>query len=426
MPASKKSKLILTLAIVIGVGTLYVMMMAPSPLLLAIGKHFGITDDVELNMVVNIFFLFAVTACVVGGKIQSQLGLKKLYLLALLCGIIGSVILAFSGASYWLVLLGRTITGLGYGFAVPFIGAAIMRWYEPLAREKMDTLNGLFPFVGTLISFFLAIPLATLFSGSWEMSLAFWGIPEAVALLMWAKGLDFEALETYDEEQPDAKPEKGIYRGLLKRREMKLLLLACMCDYGSYAFLGTVLPMLLVEAGSFSESVANSIAAIAFPGMGIVGIIVAGIVLGKIGLRKPLLLLGQYGEIVGLVIAAIGVNTSMVLFVLGVAIFAFSNAVWTPTLFVVPMDLADMTPARTGAAFALIGIVGETFSFLAPSIGGFLTGFFLSLVGVADPTLAHATALSWSLAVFGVSNLLGAISMTLIRETGTSRLSRSK
>ena len=164
----------------------------------------------------------------------------------------------------------------------------------------------------------------------------------------------------------------------------------------------------------------------AFPGVGIIGIIVAGIVLGKIGLRKPLLLLGQYGEIAGLIIAAIGVNTSMVLFVIGIAIFAFSNAVWTPTLFVVPMDLEDMTPARTGAAFALIGIAGETFSFLAPSVGGFLTGLFLPFVGVADPTLAHATALSWSLAVFGASNLLGAISMTLIRETGESRLSKGR
>ena len=265
MPASKRSKLILTLAIVIGVGTLYVMMMAPSPLLLTIGKHFGITDDVELNMVVNIFFLSAVTSCIVGGKIQSQLGLKKLYLLSLIFGIAGSVILAISGISYWLVLLGRVIAGIGYGLAVPFIGAAIMRWYEPLSREKMDTLNGLFPFLGTLICFFLAIPLSSLFGDSWEMSLAFWGIPEAAALILWAKGLDFDALETYDETQMGTKPEKGIYRGLLKRREMKLLLLACMCDYGSYAFLGTVLPMLLVEAGSFSESIANTIAAFAFP-----------------------------------------------------------------------------------------------------------------------------------------------------------------
>lgn len=421
MSGSRQNKLYLTLAVVIGVGTLYVMMMAPSPLLLTIGGHFSITNDVELNMVVNIFFLFAVAACVAGGKMQGRLGLRKLYSFALLSGLAGSAVLAISGISYWLVLLGRALTGAGYGFAVPFIGAAIMRWYEPLAREKMDTLNGLFPFIGTLICFFLAIPLSTLFGGSWELSLAFWGIPEAVALAIWAKGIDFEALQTYDEERPGALPEKGIYKGLLKRREIKLLLLACCCDYASYSYVGTVLPMLLVEAGGFSDSIANTVAAVVFPGVGVVGIIAAGVILARIGLRKPLLLLGQYGEIVGLVVAAIGVNTSMILFVVGIAIFAFSNAIWTPTLFVVPMDLDDMTPARAGAAFALIGIAGETFSFLAPSVGGFLTGLFLSLTGVADPTLAHATALSWSLAVFGVSNLLGAISMTLIRETGARR-----
>lgn len=421
MTRSKHSKLLLTFTIILGVGTLYIMLMSPSPLLLIIGRHFSITDDVTLNMVVNIFFLFTVLGCIVGGKIQGRTGLRRLYSLALWCGIAGSVILAISGISYWLVLLGRAFTGLGYGFAVPFIGAAIMRWYDPLAREQMDTVNGLFPFIGTLICFFLAIPLSSLFGGSWELSLAFWGIPEAAALALWAKGIDFDALQSYDEGGSDEAPEKGIYRGLLKRREIKLLLLACACDYGSYTYLGTVLPMLLVEAGGFSESAASSIAAVAFPGMGVIGILAAGVALAKIGLRKPLLLLGQYGEIVGLVVAAIGVNTSMVLFIVGVAIFAFSNAVWTPTLFVVPMDLDDMTPARAGAAFSLIGIVGEGFSFFAPSVGGLLTGFFLTFVGVADPTLAHATALSWSLAVFGVSNFLGAISMTLIRETGERR-----
>ena len=115
----------------------------------------------------------------------------------------------------------------------------------------------------------------------------------------------------------------------------------------------------------------------------------------------------------------------MELFIVGIGIFALANALWTPALYVVPHDLPGMDPERAGAAFALIGILGETFSFLAPLVGGLLTGLFLTMTGLTDSVASHVLALSWTLVVFACFTIMGAVAVTLIPETGERRLGRT-
>lgn len=427
----KRNSLVpVTILIVVGVGVIYTMLLSPSPLLLKIGSYFSLTNDVAINMVVNISYLFIVTGCLVGSKLERRIDVIGLYKVALISCIIGAVLLVISTSSYYLLLAGRAFFGLGYGLAVPFFGAAVMKWYKPEAHVKMDTINGLFPFIGPFIALMVTVPLYHAFGDSWNLALAIWGIPLMVVLVLWRLFIQNSNLPVYSNDEVESnqntkstsglggKRSEGIFANLLKRREIRLLLLACICDFACYGYVGTVLPMYLEEAAGLGNAEASTLAAFAFPAVGVIGIVFGGFVLTRIGLRKPLLASGQILEVLGLFIAALGLYVSPFVLVGGVVLFAFGNAIWTPALYVVPMDLKDMTPARCAGAFALIGVFGEGGAFLAPIVGGCLTDSFTTMAGLADPIASHAVGLAWSLVAFGLFNIIGAVSMLRIHETG--------
>lgn len=408
--------------IVLGVAAIYVMQWGPSPLLMTIRDHFGLTSDVAINMVVNIVFITIFIGCMTGTTLEKRIGTVALYTLSLALVVAGAVVMGLSGDSYVGTLAGRAILGLGNGFSIPFFGSAVMKWNDEHGRETMNTANGMFPFFGAALGFIAALPLTDFFGGHWELAMAVWAAPCLIALVIWMLVIREDKLTEYtDEEEGPQESEIEMYKNVLGRKEIVFCIIAFICDFCCFSYISTIFPVLLFEASSMSEAMAATIAAVAFPLVGLGGSFLGGVLLAKTGLRKPFLVIAQLGKTVGVCIAVLLSSVNAWFIVAGMAVFGFFNGLWMPALYCVPMDLKGMNPARAGAALALMMGIALLFGFIAPTVGGIATDMLASSAGLGDAIANHVFGLKWSLFAFGLLNMVGFLCMIRVPETGERR-----
>lgn len=408
-----------TICIVLGILFCYSVQQAPAPILLEVRDHYQImNNDMLLNMAVSSVYLTIIIGCLTGAKVEAKVGTYKLFSISMVLAVVGSF-LTLAAVNYPVLLIARLIYGLGMGFSVQFIGSAIMKYYEPLAREKMNTLNGMFPFLGTVITFFLASPLSKLLGG-FKSSIAVWGLPILLALLLWILTVKEKNLPDMTAGEAEEALPKNVYGSLLKRKPILLLCITFVCDFACYAYIAVIVSTLFFEATDMSLSTANLVAAVAFPAVGIAGSGLGGILLNKTGLRKPSLLLGQILKFIGVSVCTLGASNP-VLLVGGICLFGLGNGLWMPALYCVPMDLEGMTPALSGASFSLMYAFGMVAGFISPLLGGKLTNVFMEMSGIADATASHVYGLKWSLFIFGLLNLISTVCMAIYKETGKKR-----
>lgn len=408
----------ISLMIIIGIWISYVQQMAPAPLLGYLKDYYHIVNnDALLNLSVSIIFPMVIFASILGGRIEQRIGTGNLFVGSMLFVSIG-VLMNYIAVNYAIFLFGRALFGIGFGLGIPFIGSAIMKWYTPKQREIMNTINGLFPFVGTVVSFSLLIPLYTLLKGSWQNAMGIWGIAILVIIILWLLIFDEKKIGVRLEDASQVSSEKNLYLNLWKRRSIRLLCIAFVCDFFCYSYLSVILPTFLMELGHMTEISAGFWAAIAFPAVGIAGAAIGGVAIIKLGRRKPPMAIGQLLKTIGIAIATLGASTSIGFAILGIVIFAIGDGLWLPGMYTVPMELKEMNSTRVGAAFALISSCGFAAGFISPIIGGWLTNKLMTLSGITDPLTSHIFGLQWSLFLFGFINLIGFFCILLLEETG--------
>lgn len=412
-----KSKVsLITFLILVGLELAYVNQMSPSPLLLRISEQFNIVNnDALLNLSISIIFPMYIVASIAGGYIEQRIGTRKLYTWTLIFLSTG-VLMNYIAVNYQIFLLGRILYGIGFGLGIPFIGSAIMKWYDKSKQELLNTVNGLFPYVGSVISFALIVPIYYL-SGSWKHALGIWGFGFVIVCILWILLVKQQDVDFLTRTSESSKLEKGLYLNLWRRKDIKLLIIAFMCDFLCYAYLAIILPSLLLEAGHMTETVAGYLSAIAFPGAGIIGASMGGFILAKTGKRKPSMAAGQLLKLAGIICASTGNSTGLI--ILGVILFGLGNSMWLPGMYIVTMELEDMNPSRVGAAFSLISSCGFVAGFIAPTLGGWLTNWLMMISRISDPLQNHVFGLKWSLFVFGFTNLIAFICLLKLKETGS-------
>lgn len=406
----------------LGIFSCYILQMAPSPILTTLGEHYGILDNnALLNLAVNIMYPFVILGCFTGGPLEGKIRTRNLFIVTLLLVAIGSLLNFAAAGSYVVFLLGRALFGLGFGFGVPFIGSAIMQWFTPKGREKMNTLNGFFPFIGTLVSFSLVAPIQARTAGGWQLALGLWGIIALVIMLLWIILVPEKKLPNLADAADDSAAEKGVYGNLFRRKTIILLIVCFALDFTCYSYISTIFPTLIAEAGGMSEELAGILASIAFPGIGLIGALLGGFAVTKIGKRKQAILVGLAFSLVGCMIASLGAQRSVYFVLIGVALFGLGNGYWLPSLYCIPCELEDMTAARVGTAFALFSGIGFAFGFFSPIIGGLITDKLMPLSGYADYTSSHVFGLRWSLFIFGLLYVINLICASRLKETGPGR-----
>ena len=421
MNSDKKRIPSVSILIIVGILITYVQQVAPSPLLSYIRDEYRLfNNDALLNLSVSIIFPMAIAASLIGAVIEQKIGTVKLFVWTMLLVAVG-VLINYVSVNYYLFLLGRAIYGIGFGLGIPFIGSAIMKWYTPSQRGIMNTINGLFPFLGSAASFGLMVPLYAAFGGSWKYAIGIWGAAAIVILILWVVITRGDKIEGEKLSGRGGECEKGLYWKLWKRREIKLLCVTFACDFFCYSYISVVLPTYFMEIGNMSEASAGLLSAIAFPAVGIVGAALGGIALSKWARRKPVMATGQLLKTIGISAAALGANVSFPVVILGVCLFGLGNSLWIPSMYTMVMEQDDMNATRVGAAFSLILSCGFLFGFISPIIGGSLTNQLMAASGIADLLASHAFGLQWSQFIFGFTNLIGFVCVLLLKETGIKK-----
>ena len=413
----KKLPLMTALA-VISIGISYILQMAPSPILSVLREGYQLGgNDALLNLCVSIIYPMTIAASLLGGRMESRMGTRRLFTWAQVFLAAGTL-LNFAAVNYFLFLAGRVLFSVGFGLAIPFIGSAIMNWYGEKGRARMNTLNGMFPFIGTVISFSCMLPLTVRLGGSWKASMGIWGTAILVLLALWVL-----LVRETDVPAPtaDAQGESGVYGLLLRHPDIRILCEVFVLDFFCYSYIVVLLPTFLAEAGGMSESRAGLWAALAFPAVGLAGGLLGGFLMSATGRRKSILASGQLVKLLGILVLTLGIDVSVWLGIAGAAIFGLGNGMWMPVMYTMPMEMDGMTPSRVGAAFALISSCGFAAGFISPVLGGWLTTALAAAAPAANAVDAHVFGLKWSLFAFGFTNLLSFLISLHLRDTAPAK-----
>jgi len=408
---SSKLPLLTALTIaVIGIG--YIQQMAPSPILQVLREAYSLQNsDALLNLCVSVIYPMTIAASLWGGTLEGRIGTRRLFTLAQVFLTLG-VGMNLAAGSYAVFLAGRVLFSIGFGLAIPYIGSAIMNWYGERGRDWMNTLNGMFPFLGTVVSFSLLLPLTELLQ-SFRLSMGLWSAALAILLALWLLLVRAEDVPGPPSEQGAA--EQGLYRSLWQYRDIRLLCAVFVLDFFCYSYIAVVLPTFFSEAGGMDLVRAGQWAALAFPAMGILGTLLGGGLMRLLRRRKGVLSAGQLVKLAGILVLTLGIGGSTWLGIAGAAVYGIGNGMWMPAMYAMPMDMEGMTPSRAGAAFALISSCGFAAGFASPVLGGWLTDLLTAASGSAGQA-AHAFGLKWSLFLFGFTNLVSFIVSLFLKE----------
>ena len=386
---------------VVGVFISYLAQFNPSSVLPMIVDDYGI-DLAQAGLSVSIVYIPIIIFSLLGPYIIARIGLKKMYILAIFFSSLGVGMAMISG-SFGIFLVGRLLYGVGFGLVTPFIEAAIMHWYNERQRVYMNTLNALFPYISNLFVYGLTLPMVALLGNSWKAALAIWGLLGFIFIIIWIFVIKDEGKMASAEEAGAVSTDKGVYRNVLKSKEIIILAITFICDFISFSVISTMLPTYYNLEAGYTLEVANQITLI-FPIAGIIGGLMAGVIMDRTGHRKPLLWVGQLCKVVGIILFFF-FSSSFLGFV-GVAFVGLGNCLWIPAMMTVPMDLEGMTPTLAGAGYAFITSCGFAMGFVAPILAGWMGEVF---------TLRLAIFLCV------IPCIIGMIACLMIRETGPGK-----
>lgn len=402
-----KNKNYITLLIVLGILFTYTNQMALSPIMSEVRQAYSISNEALLNLSMTIMYPTIIIFSLWGSS-QKKIDTRSMYTLCLLITGIGMGI-CFFAKRYWVLILSRLVFGAGFGLGIPFIGNAISDWYEGKEQETMNTLNGLFPLIGTLITFVITVPLCNLFNNDIKATLGIWGIPYFVIMILWLLLSKPQSDQPKDEEEEDAN-----IKDIFSIKDVVLLCVAFVCDFFCYSYIATILPDFLNEAFLIGPEKAGIIAAVAFPAVGVFGGSIGGSYMSKTRLRKPSMLIGQLLKFVGLVIAAVGANMHIMVVVIGIMMFGIGNSMWMPGMYMVAMEQPGMNAKKTGIAFSVISSCGFAAGFISPIIGGFVTDLLIK------SGISYTASIQICIAVYSITNLVAYFAIKATKETGKS------
>lgn len=420
MERKNNKQTFITLCVILVIGIGYIYQMAPSPVLGQLKDRYGIGNEALLNLAVSIVHPLTIGASLYGGVLLRRMGLYRMFIWTQVL-LAAGILMNLAAGDYLVFLAGRVVYSAGFGLGIPFIGAAITSWYSGNARERMNTLNGMFPFIGTLISFSCLTPLSRQL-GSLSHAFAIWAVPLVLLLLFWltvVRRQDLPAGQDGDRAQEPAFPqERGVYSYLWGKQGIRLLCIIFMMDFFCYSYMVVILPTYLAEAAEMEASAAGLLAAAAFPAIGILGSMAGGILMSVTGRRKPILAAGQALKLAGVLVLTLCLEHSLIMGIAGIIVFAVGNGMWMPVMYTMPMEMDGMDDSRVGAAFAFMSSCGFLMGFISPILGGGLTNTIMAMAPHKDLVLRHVFGLKWSLFLFGFTNIEALVCALRIEETG--------
>ena len=358
---------------------------APSPLLSLIIDEHGLSRGTASLMMTSVLVVFTIFL-IPGSLIVAKLGTKRAILISgflMTAGILSTV-----APGFWAQLPLRVIFGVGGSILLPASAAAIVQWFSPQGRPLMNSLNLAGEGAGVAVAMFISIPIADAFG--WRAVFLVYGGFTLLAATAW---LLLGRTSPYGTGAIVSFPVSAVL-GVLKERTTLLLSLAGVGPFAMFIAFSTWLPTYYHEVFGMSLEKGSSIVAI-IPLMGVVVNLFAGVLLIKLGLRKPLLVVS------GLVFPFAAFGTfyfdNLAVIVVSIVVLGVSFWIFLPTLFVIPMELPGISVEKVALVTAAALSIGNMSTIISPALVGITTdrlGTYVpsfSVLAVLPVTLLIAT-----------------------------------
>lgn len=368
--------------------------LAFAPLLGDLEAAFGISHA-QAGLLVSAVSLAKAFVPLLAGLLASRFGLKRtLSVAALLCSLSVLVPLA---PSFGALLALRFLFGVGGATVVTLSGAVLMGWFSTEELPMVNGLNNVAVNTGISLALFATVPMATAIG--WRGTLSIFGWVSLALAIAWmamgqeGHGADRKAHDT------------GLLQVVLRRRETWLLALAFTGPLALYLALNTWLPAYYQSAFAMTKGAASAVTGV-FNLVGIPAAILGGFISGRIGLRRPLIVLSGLllpVAAAGMVLASDAAYRMLFSVLLGASFFLYVSP-----LFTIPMELPGVDSRQVALMNGVVYSVAYTVSFVSPMVVGWLKDAGAGYV----PGLLLFAGLSTVLAVCG----------SLLPETGPRRL----
>lgn len=358
--------------------------LAYAPIITDLESHFGV-NHTEGAMMISLVSLAKAFVPLFAGVLAARLGLKRALLLgASLSALAALVPLA---PSFKALLVGRFFFGVGGAIVVTLMGPTVMAWFPRNELPMVNGLNNVAVNAGICLALFITVP--TVKSFGWQNTLIGFGLVSAALTAAWAL-LGRDGGTSGDGESAKADDDATLSE-LFKRRETWMIAMAFTGPLSLYLALNTWLPSHYQAAFGLTKQAASSLTGL-FNLVGIPAALCGGYLTGKLGLRRPLVILS--GTLMP--VAALGLIASphSGLRVVSACVLGASFFLYVAPLFTIPMELPGMTPNRVALMMGCVFSLSYIVSFISPLLVGKIqevTGSFLpglALFALTSGTLA--------------------------------------
>ena len=365
---------------------------APAPLFLVIRDDYVLSRGAVSLLMVLVFLAFTIFL-IPGGLIATKLGTKRAIVISSYLMAAGAFAVMTSNFAALLPL--RVAFGMGGGILLPATSSVIVQWFRPNERPILNALFLAAQGTGVATAMFLSVPLADALE--WRMVFTIYGLFALIGATVW---LILGRTPPAGAAPSGTMPLMSIL-GVIKERNTLLLALALVGPFAMFIGYSSWLPTYYNEQFNMPLQRGNSLLAIP-PLMGILVNVLSGFILGRWGLRKPLLL------IPGLLfpLSAFGAFyfDSIPVIIAAILLMGLSFWLFLPTVLTIAMEL----PGVSSDKVAMITAAALTFGNLSTIVSPLFVGITTDKFGSYVPSLSI-------LAILPVTVILAAL---FLPETG--------
>lgn len=145
----------------------------PSPLMQVITSEMGISYA-RGGMLMYVVTIMMGVFMLIGSLLIDRIGAVKAMWISMLCFAADGAV-AMAARSYALLLMGRVMSGIGYGLSACALAVMVAERFKPGSRLAVNSFNAAMNSIGLIIAYAVTIPLYQgLAKGSWRMLLLIW------------------------------------------------------------------------------------------------------------------------------------------------------------------------------------------------------------------------------------------------------------
>lgn len=271
-------------------------MMAPAAVLTNIMADLNIGLS-QSGLIMMISTVMCGICMFVGSYVESALGARKTLVVGIWLMCLGNLVVFFS-PSFAVLMLGRILNGVGWGFCIACGNGMIYQWFEGKEQAYVITIINLVNPAAGALGYAIAIPLTTALGGWKQMFLAFtvvsaivaviWTIfikprAEAVAAMQAMKEANAQTAASVKQTSPIAQ--------VFKVKQYWVIMIFGILLTLATGAVNSFLPTYLTTEVGVTPGMAATISSITQI-TGAVGTLISGALVAQTGRRKPFLQIG--------------------------------------------------------------------------------------------------------------------------------------